>query len=341
MQFKPLVNLTMRSTWTHAVGLCALWLVGNLFLSAVVGQDGDKKEEPTRPKIRRAARPEFTDRDRSNFFQDAFAGALRGERPTQMAAAQAAPSTGNGGPTTNGETAAASNSYAWSSIIKPDSIEQEVKRLNGLVNSTVTTPGKFESGDYRDARLHFSMLAMMFGIISEYDSDVKWKEEGPVARQLFGSMAANAKAGSREVYQQAKLRRDDLRDLINGGTISTPGEVDKETDWSTLVDRSPLMERLDRGYADRLKPFVANAGEFNSNSEQLMLEAAVVAAIAEVLTREGMPEALEDGYVEYAHNMRDEAKNIITAIESKNYDMAAEAVSRIDQACQNCHIDWQ
>lgn len=330
-------------------GLVLVWLAASVQStwmdgSAWARNQDDNDSRATRPPIKRAARPKFTQREISTlFFSDIFAEALVGERPSAFAdvASTSAGSTNSVNAPDTPTNPTNANQYAWSHLIAPEALESEIKRLNGIVEGVVTTPRKFESGGYRDARLHFSMLAMLFAIVTEYDQNFRYKENGPIARDLFATMAANAKAGSDDVYRQAKLRRDDLREIVNGGTVSAAGEFDPVTDWATVVDRPPLMERLEISLNERIKPWTSNAREFKANADALQVEAQVVAAIAEVLTRDGLPDADADGYVGFAKEMQNAALDIVKAIKSDDYDSAAMSASLISQSCQNCHADWQ
>lgn len=320
-----------------------VWIVLSITHSLCGFHQDEKKNKPTRRKIVRAARPEFDPAEVERlFFLDAFKQALVGDRPDVLSPSnRLADSGGNDRENPTPETNPTEGKYAWSKVIKAEQLEQEVKRLNGIIDSTVTTPRKFASGAYRDARLHFSMLAVLFGIISEYDGDVRWQENAPIARDLFAKMADNATAGSQAVYNQAKLRKEDLLEIINGGKLSVPGEFDPETHWDDVIDRSPLMERVEIGLGDRIKPWTASVGDFKENRESLLLEAAMFAAIAEVLTREGLPDADQEGYVELAREMRDAALQIVTAIETDDYDLALSAGSLVAESCQNCHDNWR
>lgn len=330
-------------------GFVVVWLGMSAAHSYILAQDENREEQTERrknerPPIKRASRPTFSDLDVDLlFFKDAFADGLVGDRPTDFGAF-ATNNTGNGGGnegTGTGETGGGGATYTWSKVISADAIESEVKRLNGVIDQVVTTPRKFESGGYREARIHFTMLSMLFAVIAEYDGDVKWKENGIAGRELFSAMARNATAGSSNVYQQAKLRKEDLRELVNGGSLEVSGDVDPATDWPYIVDRPPLMTRLEYGYEDRIKPFISSNGDFSSNKDELLVEAYMIATMSEVLALEGMPDAEEEGYTDYAVEMRDAALEIVAAINADDYDRAATAGSLVFQTCQNCHGDWQ
>src|SRR5690606_23492973 len=79
-------------------------------------------------------------------------------------------------PTSSGAEDAGSDegAFAWSKLISPETLEDEVKAHKALVDESVNTPGPFKGGSNRDARVQFSTLAVLFAIIAEYDGRVRW-----------------------------------------------------------------------------------------------------------------------------------------------------------------------
>lgn len=331
----------MRATYLF---FAVVWLSLCVVHSFTTAQDDDEPKA-TRPPITRAARPTFSDREvETLFFRDIFAQGLVGDRPADFGrfgtGGQLATNDSSGN-SSGGSNTAEPEIYQWSSIMPADSIESEVKRLNSVIDQVVTTPRKFESGGYRQARVHFSMLAVLFGIINEHDDqDIKWRDSSVAARELFSAMARNSTAGSSNVYQQAKLRKEDLRELVNGGSVDVAGDVDPENYWPAIVDHIPLMYRLEDGFEERLKPWVSSKSDVDANREELLTEAYMFAAIGELLMRDEMPFAEEDGYLEYAGDLKKAAMDVVEAVNANNYTKAAEAGSMIFQSCQNCHGEY-
>jgi cytochrome c556 len=73
----------------------------------------------------------------------------------------------------------------------------------------------------------------------------------------------------------------------------------------------------------------------------LRQEASLIAAMAEVLSLEGMDDAIEEDYTQYAFEMRDGAIEIVEAVKLQNYDKAVAGMGAITKACSNCHDEWQ
>ena len=292
-----------------------------------------------RKPAKRAKLPEFNESQTSRiFFTDAFAKA-EGERPANPNAS-AAPTAAPGAPGGTASEAAVS-AYAWSKIISSTTIEDEVKAIKFSADTNVKTPTDFAGRGYKVVRRDFSMLAAMFAIINEYDGDVRWKKDAAAARDLFARTASNAKAGGNiNVYNEAKKRRDDLLDLLNGSSLAAKAE-EQANNWEHIVDRSPVMQRLETAAEKNLAPWTSSKGEFSSNIEQVLHEAEIVAALSEVLTREGMTDADDDDYVAYARLMKTSALDVVAAVKLNNDEQARKATGEIAKACSDCHDNYR
>lgn len=320
-----------KAVLTITVVLSAAVVAGGL----IVAQSG------TLRKTRRAKAPDFSKRSAVDpiFFRDVFTQGLEGERPANLGAAPAPGATAGGatGGSSTGDEAISGS--GWAKVISASAIENEVKAIKIKLDTDkdIATPIRFQGNGHKIARREFSILAAMFGIIAEYDGDVRWKEVAPGVRDTFARSAANAKVGTIQAYNEAKLRVQDVQDLVGGASITTSGESERKTDWSKVCDRSPLMQRIETAQQAKLQPMTANADEFKSNHDDIIHEASIVAAIAEVLQQEGMEDAGDDDYDGFATQMRDAAREILDAVEAGDQGRASKAVGAIGQACTGCH----
>lgn len=270
------------------------------------------------------------------FFPDVFAR-LDGERPAnpnvkivQTPAGGAVGDTGAGG----GE------SYAWSKIISGVSIEDEIKAIKLATDKNITTPQDFAGRGYKEIRRDFSVLAMLFAIINEYDADVRWKRDAAAARDIFSRTASNAKAGNNNVYNESKKRKDELQDILNGAALAEKAESE-DNNWETIADRSPLMQRLEAAQEKKLAKWTSSADAFSEEIEGVLREAELVAAIAEVLTREGMEDGDDETYAGFANLMKRSALDVVAAVKSNNAEQARKATGEIAKACSDCHDNYR
>ncbi|MEX2175188.1 MAG: hypothetical protein WD872_12570 [Pirellulaceae bacterium] len=305
------------------------------------------------PKVvRRAQLPEFdkAEFDKAKFdkakldtfFADAFQEGLTGERPANLGQAAAAvaaspvPGTSSTGSGPTGVPGA-----GWSAIISATTIEDEVKALKLQVDKNVTTPSDFAGKGYKLARRDFTTLAVLFGIAGEYDGEVRWKKEAPAARDVFARTAANAKVGTNQVFQEAKLRKDELTDLLGGASPYAGKEVEIKASWKDVCDRAPLMQHLEAIWEPRLKPLLADKGQFDDSGDKIVRDAEMIAAIGILLAKEGMTDADADEYTALCAKLRDGARAIVDGVKQKNYDSAAQGSATITKACAECHENYR
>ena len=316
-------------------------LFGSIFaivLQLSVPAQNQKSESKV---IKRVKPPSFNENDtRGIFFKNVFTdGALIGSRPADLGKVVVTTGSGSGTPGAGDSGEAAS--FAWKEIIASEVIENEIKKISTHLDKSITTPNRFASGGYQDSRLQFSMLAMLFGISSEFDGEVRWKEDAPELRDLFARAAQGAKVGSQQAYNQSKEAKGTLTDLVRGTKFTAAKESEQKTNWETAGFRNPLMQRLELSRDERLKPAVASAGEFKSKQDELIHEANLVAAIGEVLTKEGMEYADEEDFAEPARRMKKAARDVLEAIDLGNYEAAAAAVGEISLSCDACHENYR
>ena len=292
---------------------------------------------------RRARRPVWDETVVGDiFFRNVLTDALVGKRPESLGRT---PLAGNG-PTTPTEkpatkTASSGGLYPWSRIISAETIEDEVKAIKLLVDENISTPNKFKTDGYKQARLHFTMLAMLFGIVGEYDGQIRWQKDAPAARDLFARAGKNAKAGTVQGYQEAKQRKLDLQDLVGGGSLQTSKQAESKANWPRVCDRAPLMQRLEGAHQQGLMPWTSSGSEFRGNNEQLLAAGEIVAAIAETMLQEGMEDADDDDYRSYCSQLKQAALEIVDAVKRNSYKEARKAVGTITKSCDQCHETYR
>lgn len=308
-----------------------------------------------RGKPRRAKPPTWDEKEvRKIFFENIFDGSvLVGDRPADLGlAGKSKPSPSGGGAAASGassgnanassSTAAGAGGGGWASIIGGSTIEDEVKAIRQALDESVTTPTDFAGKGYKTARMHFTVLAMLFGIASEYESDVRWKSDAPRARDAFARAAANAKAGGNtQVYAEAKNRKQDLQEMVGGGGFPGQGNAEAKTAWDQTCGRSPLMQRLEFSQDAKMKTWTADKATFKANKESFLHEAQLVAAIGEVLAREGMEDADTPEYRAFCVKLKQAAIDAIEAVKLDNDDQARKAVGDINKSCDDCHASYR
>ena len=291
---------------------------------------------------RRAPKPKVDEEKMKAIFFADINDAFRGEAPTiasvrataAAVAAVAAPAAAS-----TGGDAAASGTDLWSSLISPQSLEDEIKRLKLEFDGVVTTPGAFNSGGYLDARLHLTVLASLFAVINQHSGEVRWKDQAAAARDLISRTAFNCKAGSTQVYNEAKLRKGDLQDLVAGSGLSSK-DAEAETDWTMIADRSPLMEYAEL-VIESLEDGARDEGTIKKETDLVKRNSELIAVLGEILAQEGMDDADDDDYAKLSRDMSDDGKAVTAALGRGDLEAVRLGVSKIRQKCDACHEQYR
>lgn len=302
------------------------------FALAVVAQTKAPKT------YKRAPPPKFNKTD--PFYADAFKEGLVGDRPADLGKAAATTTIAGSGTSTSAPPAgsgADSASGNWSALISAATIEDTIKGLKQQVDKDVTTLSDFKGKGHKLARRDYSLLAMLFAIAGEYDGEVRWKKDAPGARDAFGRSAANFKVATDQAFNEAKARKEELSELIGGSSPFGGKEADPKPQWPQIAGRAPLMQYLETAWEPRLKPALADKGQFTSGGDKVLRDAELLAAIGDVLAKDGMPDADSAEYKAFCVRLRDGAKEIIAAVKQKNFDQASKASATIGKACAECH----
>ena len=291
--------------------------------------------------FQRAKLPDFDNVKPSNFFfRNAFAEALQGTRPANLGRPAIAPVTTPPDSTTE-SVGTQAEKYAWSKIISATTIEDEIKAIKLAIDQTVTTPQKYRDGGFRKGRVYFSVLALLFAIVHDYDDEVRWQKDAAHARDRFAQVGRTSKVGSSQAYNQAAKRKDDLNELVLGASLPGTETQALPTAWDQVCDRPPLMNRLKESFQERISPWASSATEFRKHADDILHEAELMAAISKAMHQEGFDLADDDGYVSYCQQLQQAASSLAAAVRRKDPQAGRQAAGQIDKACNDCHGDYR
>ena len=85
----------------------------------------------------------------------------------------------------------------------------------------------------------------------------------------------------------------------------------------------------------------ANKNEFKKQSENLIHEAELVAAIAYVIRQEGFEYWDDEDYSNYCKMLETNALEVIRAVKLGDYRAARNAAGEISKVCSNCHEGYR
>jgi hypothetical protein len=181
---------------------------------------------------------------------------------------------------------------------------------------------------------------VLFGVVSRYDEQVRWRKDAAGLSALYARAGFNSKVGTDNSFKEAKLRSQDLAELIRGGSVEV-AKVDAPGRWADVANRPPLMKRMEIAQRDRLSPWTADAASFRKNRDALLREAQLLLVICEVILDEGYEFADDSTYREYVQQMKAQCRELIEATGAGELPRAQSAVGQINQSCTACHGDFR
>jgi len=309
-----------------------------VFIFSTAGLASYFQEQRKTKQVTRVARPEFSRTDWDGiYFENLLEQGLVGARPQPRSAGGVSVASVGGGVSQQDQPLASDS--GWAQIISANTIEDEVKGIQLALTSDITTPVRFRS-DYAKVHRSFSMLSMLFAIVAQYSEEVRWKSDAAAAQVSFWQAAANSRVGTQQAFESCRRRLEILTEMVRGGKFTGDEKPREDFDWSNVVDRNPLMHRL-QSSLDELKTATSSQDAFKKGGSTVKHESELIAAIGFVLAQENMTDADDEDYRQYAAEMQQFALRAAQAVAANDYPSAAAAVNSISQSCDNCHADWR
>jgi hypothetical protein len=295
----------------------------------------------------RATPPTFKSDEFSGvFFPDAVAQ-LQGDFPgnsSMMAGESNDNASKNGAVATGDSDSGASNAEGasegnaiWKTLIADSTIEDLVKESKTRLDAVITTPAGF-AGSAPIARREFTLLATIMAVVAQYPEEIRWQASAEYGRRIFANMADNCKVGTQVVFNQAKLRHQDLQTMLKGTKISGNAE---EVSWDRTADRGPTMQIMEWALRENLTPITNSDTKFRSSQDEVIKYAELLAVLGQVVRQPGMTDADDPQYAQLAAAMSIASQEVTKAVRTNDSELARTAVSRIDQSCNKCHESYR
>ena len=296
-----------------------------VLLLPLVARQAAGKEAPRR----RAKPPQWSQDVREVFFEDARKE-LVGVRPVAGVAKPQAVAV------KEARNASQDIESPWSELIEAETLQTEIKRVvNGLAGAT-STSSKFNGGGHQQCQRDFSLLAVWFRVIEEFDEQTRWQSDAGTVRQHLAQAANLCEEASEQSYSAAKQVQGLLTDLLRGqASLESPSQEDQQ------VDRSQLMLRMEQSVEEILGPALSSKKNFRRRNSDVAHESQLLAVLARVIVAEGYESSDEEEFSDYARQFGEASTALAEAAQEKNYEAARSATGRLTQSCSACHEDYR
>ncbi|MDA7980976.1 MAG: cytochrome c [Pirellulales bacterium] len=304
------------------------FLVVAVLLCAVVWAQSHRKPPNKRPPQR------WDQRILNAFFEDIRSAVGPGEPGT---APRTAPGGGSVATTDSGVgDGGATGGFAWSELVSAETLEDEIKKIALDLEETVASPGRFKSGRHNDARRMFSVSAVVFAVINEYDKDVRFKDNSAGLRNAVAKAGVNCKVNTDGAYNDAKAKFQQLQEIVRGANVEIPAPKDP-LPHVEVAEYGPLMQRMELGFLEIVKPGTSSGAEFRSAQEDILHEAEILALFSQFFHHESYDYGEDETFLGLADELQSQAKALATATKTGDLNAAQSAVGAIDKSCTECH----
>jgi cytochrome c556 len=218
-------------------------------------------------------------------------------------------------------------------------LANEVKRLVAELAEPLANAAKFKAGGNNQCRANFGVLAVLFGVIADYDGELRFRTDAAVLRDAASRAARNCTMATDQSFAEAAELRVQLDELIRGERVT--GKAAESPKWSDLVERELLMKRMERSLQDRISPALGNAKEFAKRAADVRHDAELLATFANVIQREQFDYWDDEGFRAHAENLQAAAGELTRAAIDANYEAARAAAGKATQACSACHEEYR
>jgi hypothetical protein len=276
------------------------------------------------------------------FFKDVASRVGPGQPGGARPAASSVATPSQGTTSTGGASVpAAAGGFAWSKLADAETLETEIKKSINALGPAIDNRGQFKGQHFRQARRHYSSLAVWFGVVATYDGSVKWKDKAAGLRDAIAKAGFNCKVGTDQSYQEAKGRYDDLRTLLDGGNPKLP-DAELAADWKNVADLPELMKRIgSESEQSPLTAWTASANDFKANKDKILHEAQLLAILAEVIKHPSYEYGEDANFVKYADDLQNACLGITEGVKTDNYDKVRASAGAMSKACSSCHGDFR
>lgn len=230
----------------------------------------------------------------------------------------------------------------WSKVISRKTVYLETAAATQDLMQSFANKEPLRRGGYKIVRRRATELAMLLGIVAQYDKEgaFRWsRDEAAMGRDNWATLAREKEMQGGGLLELLKAMSDIQEKLKQPGDLDNDAHKSNDvvTDWAKVCDRVPLMETLNELYIEELTPRTSDQKEFAVANERVKQHAEIMAAIATVLYQPSMPESDDKDYRDFAKSLMEHSRRLAAAGEQGDFTEAKHHMRMISNACSQCH----
>ncbi|MCY2968361.1 MAG: hypothetical protein NT069_32810 [Planctomycetota bacterium] len=240
---------------------------------------------------------------------------------------------------TAGGSPAAASGANWTTLLSADSFVDETKAIRSSLNAKMQSVGQF-NGAYRDIQVDATVLAALAQIAPEYPDAPSWTKNAPAVRDVASEMSREANSVGDKYFTPTKGAFDKLETLMSGSVPPGVGESPAKMAFSSFASRLPLMTRFERARVF-LKSNVNTADILKKESNRVIREAGILAALSEMILVGGYDSSDDELYQTLVTGVRDGALKVAAAARDQDFPAYTAALDTVYKSCTKCHSEFK
>ena len=228
-----------------------------------------------------------------------------------------------------------SGGIAWQEILPMEELQGEVKSVRNSLTKSMANQGQFNQ-NFKPIAIGGAELAALAGIAQAHGEAVGWKDKAQYVRDFSAQLSQSSVNLGKENFEKTKAAFQKLSSIFEGSIPADAGDVPQTRPFSEVASRKGLMRRMEKA-KDWLKQDVNSEAKFKSMGGQIQHQAAVLAALATVITTNGYEYTENDDYQQWAKSLIEGAKDAAAASKDESYDKFKQAIDKVNKSCTDCH----
>jgi hypothetical protein len=231
----------------------------------------------------------------------------------------------------------------WNELLPMEELQGEIKSIRNNLNKSMTNQGTYNS-NFKAIAMDGAEMAALAGIVQRHSESLTWKDKAQYARDFGAQLNQSATGLGKDNFEKARAAFQRLCSVLDGSIPADAGDIPDTRPFQEVASRKALMKRIEKA-KDMLKQDVNTEAKFKSMSSQVKHEAAIISALATVITTDGYEyttedEYQQDEYQQHAKSLIEGAREASSASQDESYDRFKQAVDRVNKSCTDCHATY-
>jgi len=236
------------------------------------------------------------------------------------------------------DEAPAGNGVSWNEILPSKILQEEVRLVRDRSKASLKERGTYNA-NYKNLAVDGSVIAALAGIAIESKADVGWKANAPDVRDIGHQMAKSATGIGRDKYENTKVAFEKLEAAFAGTVASDVKKPAPIRLFHETASRDGLMKRIHNA-KDWMRVNIDTEAKLKSQSEVVVHEAMMIAALGKVVTTNGYSGSDEADYQKFANTLITSAREAAVAARDQDFQKFTVSTKKMTTACDQCHANY-